>query len=217
MCDIWTIREIAVAERYYAENGDLEVTKWYITEEGYTLGVWLTTQRRVYAGKTSGVLTDEQIEKLEAIGMRWETRHDVAWQQSFEAVRSYKEMNRHLNYRVGYMSEEGYRVGKWLRYQRFLQGSPLSVERTEKLAEISMVFVKENPWEHKFNLAHAYYEEHGNLNMKSNYIVEGAWLAKWLSEQVAWLNGKVTSRSRIIKLLTPEQVKKLETIGIRRE
>lgn len=59
----------AVAEQYYAEHGDLEVTKRYVTEDGYTLGAWLTTQRRVYTGKTSGVLTDEQIEKLEAIGM----------------------------------------------------------------------------------------------------------------------------------------------------
>lgn len=118
------------------------------------------------------------------------------------------------------MPKDGYRVEKWLRHQRdSFKARTLSVERTEKLAAIGMGFFKEDPWEHKFNLARTYirYKGHGNLNMKSNYMVEGVWLAKWLAEQVARLNRKVISKSETTKALPPVQVKKLETIGIRRE
>ena len=44
--------------------------------------------------------------------------------------------------------------------------------------------------------------------MPADYVVEGVWLARWLSEQVLRLNG----RSR--KKLTSEQSDKLLSVGI---
>jgi hypothetical protein len=41
------------------------------------------------------------------------------------------------------------------------------------------------------------------------------WLARWLSEQTARLNGRVTGKNGSVKELTEEQIKKLETVGIR--
>ena len=73
----------SVAKRYYETHGNLEVEKRYITEEGYSIGSWLNTQRLVYAGKSHGILTDEQVEKLNAIGMRWESVKDVAWEKFY--------------------------------------------------------------------------------------------------------------------------------------
>lgn len=73
----------SVAKRYYETHGNLEVEKRYITDEGYSIGSWLNTQRLVYAGKSHGILTDEQVEKLNAIGMRWESVKDVAWEKFY--------------------------------------------------------------------------------------------------------------------------------------
>lgn len=113
------------------------------------------------------------------------------------------------------MSEEGLRIGRWFRNQRdSYKAGTLSIERKEKLIALGMVLEKEDPWEHKFKLLRAYYEEHGDLKIKSNYVVDGVWLGKWLDEHVARLNGKVTSRSRTIKVLTLEQVEKLESVGL---
>lgn len=77
----------SVAKRYYETYGNLEVEKRYITEEGYSLGTWLNTQRLVYAGKSRGILTDEQVEKLNAIGMRWESVKDIVWEKNYFAAK----------------------------------------------------------------------------------------------------------------------------------
>lgn len=91
-------------------------------------------------------LTEKQIKRLEAIGMQWGTRHSDAWKQNFEAVRHYKELNGHLNISASYASEEGLRIGRWLRNQRdSYKAGTLSVERKEKLIAIGMVFEKEDP------------------------------------------------------------------------
>ena len=58
-----------IAEEYYKNCGDLEVPGQYITPDGYALGAWLNTQRKVYAGKAAGNLTKEQEERLTTIGM----------------------------------------------------------------------------------------------------------------------------------------------------
>ncbi|MBQ9806472.1 MAG: Helicase associated domain protein, partial [Clostridia bacterium] len=77
------------AKKYYEENGDLDVPKRYVTAEGFTLGSWINTQRLVHEGKTNGILTDSQVEKLNAIGMRWESVRDLAWEKNYAAAKAY--------------------------------------------------------------------------------------------------------------------------------
>ena len=59
------------ASIYYAEHGDLNVPKLYTTPGGLSLGVWLVTQRRVREGQIQGNLTEQQIARLDSIGMVW--------------------------------------------------------------------------------------------------------------------------------------------------
>ena len=81
--------------------------------------------------------------------------------------------------------------------------------RTKKLDAIGMIWEKD-PWESKFKLAQTYYIENGNVNMPADYVADGVWLARWLSEQILRLNGKRT------KKLTAEQEAKLESLGIKK-
>ena len=71
------------AKKNYCEHGNLIVTKNYKTESGLSLGLWLNTQRQVYKGKADGVLTDEQIARLNAIGIVWDNYHDLSWEKSY--------------------------------------------------------------------------------------------------------------------------------------
>ena len=79
-----------VARHYWEENGDLNVPKRYVTEEGYSLGPWLETQRRVRSGKDGGILTPERIRKLDALGMRWESYTDISWGKYYTAAKQYR-------------------------------------------------------------------------------------------------------------------------------
>ena len=67
------------ASIYYVEHGDLNIPKRYTTPAGLSLGEWLTTQRRVRAGQIPGNLTEQQIARLDSIGMEWGNRNDAAW------------------------------------------------------------------------------------------------------------------------------------------
>ena len=59
----------AQARIYYAEHGDLRVPLRYKTPGGLSLGDWVQTQRRLRRGKYQfGVLTQQQIDKLNSIG-----------------------------------------------------------------------------------------------------------------------------------------------------
>ena len=67
------------ASIYYVEHGNLNVPKLYTTPGGLSLGVWLVTQRRVREGQIQGNLTEQQIARLDSIGMVWGNRKEIAW------------------------------------------------------------------------------------------------------------------------------------------
>ena len=81
----------AMASQYYREYGNLNVPKRYKTLDGYSLGMWIDTQRKVYAGKTVGTLSEIQIKKLSAIGMRWQGARELAWEKNYQKAKKYYE------------------------------------------------------------------------------------------------------------------------------
>ena len=76
-------KSYAAAVQYYLENHTLEIPVKYVTPDGMALGVWLGSQRAAYK---EGVLTDAQIEKLEALEVDWTNRNDRKWQTAYEAA-----------------------------------------------------------------------------------------------------------------------------------
>lgn len=72
---IWDVDEYRwqenykAAKAYYQEYGNLTPIKRYVSPTGVKLGVWLSYQRQKYA---KGSLSEEKIEKLEAVGMLWD-------------------------------------------------------------------------------------------------------------------------------------------------
>ena len=61
------------AKRYFEAHGDLRAPVNYVSPEGYALGKWVKRQRytRQNPEKSCGALTEERMERLDAIGMIW--------------------------------------------------------------------------------------------------------------------------------------------------
>lgn len=73
--DSWETRYKLAAE-YFAEHGNLRVPAKY-KANGVWLNKWLNEQRQAYLGKRKGKrLSEEQIGRLEAIGMVWGVTKD---------------------------------------------------------------------------------------------------------------------------------------------
>ncbi len=201
------------AERFFKREGHLNLPNDYITEEGLNLGMWLLTQRRVYAGKVPGNLSKEQIERLETIGMKWENRNDQKFLQGCEALKNYRIRYGNTDVGIGYISEEGFALGKWVSNMRTAQkNGRLALDRKAALDVIGMIWnVREYRWNENYEAAKAYFAEHGNMDIPHNYVNEqGIALGTWLRNQRDIYSGNKENSVP----LTQEQIKKLEALHI---
>ena len=160
-------------------------------------------------------MTEAQIERLNEIGFNWEGKQTSTWERSYLAACAYREEYGNLDIPVADITEDGIRLGRWIRHQREAYYTTLSEERKEKLDRIGMVWETADPWEQKYQLVKRYYDEHGDVNIPANYVSDGVWISRWLSEQIARMNQKATGRTKSAKPLTDEQIKKLKALGIR--
>ena len=200
------------AKRFFEKNGNLKVPKKYVTEQGLNLGMWLATQRRVYAGKVVGILTDEQIQQLDAIEMEWESGPEQKFREGLSALETYRNTYGDTDVNVSYKTEDDYALGRWVSNIRSAyKNGRLDEERKQQLDKIGMIWdVREYRWDRCYQAVAAYYEAHGDLNIPPDYVDEnGNCLITWLRNQKNIFNGKTKATP-----LTKEQLQKLEAIGV---
>lgn len=191
----------ASARRYRDSHSDLLVPVHYKDKDGFALGVWLGSQRAAYK---EGMLTDAQIEKLEALGVDWANRNDRKWQTAYEAAVKYHAAHGNLDVPTEYIDEDGILLGKWVSRQRYAWQNPerssarVTLERKALLDELGMNWEKTDSWQHRYELAVEYKKEHGSLAVPAQYRTEdGIWLGSWLSRQKQMLReGKKLSAKR---------------------
>lgn len=200
---------------YYKKHGDLLLTQNYKTENGYSLGSWIATQRNIRRGTVRGHLSEVQIEKLDAIGMRWETKLDFLWDRNVERLMCYYEEHGDINVPNRYVDETGFALGQWVShlrtcYRSQIKNGILTPERVEFLDDLGMIWDKiDYLWERNYQAALAYYRENGNLNVPKKYrTADGIALGVWLYSILA--NYRRTDGAS----LTAEQKQRLESIGM---
>ena len=126
-------KKYGLAKAYFEHNGNLEIPHTYKTLNGYeyiaggiALGAWLNTQRQAYKGMSNCKITENQIQLLEEIGMRFETRdNNEEWNKKYELAKVYFEHNGNLEIPYSYKTLNGYEyadggisLGIWLHTQR---------------------------------------------------------------------------------------------------
>ena len=230
-----------LAKAYYEHYGNLEISQKFKTTNGYeydengiALGDWIRNQRSAYNGKGTSKMTSERIKLLESIGMRFETKAiKEEWNKKYELAKAYYKHHGNLEILKRFKTTNGYEydengiaLGEWIISQRKAYNGKGSYKITEKqiklLESIGMRFeikdIKEE-WNKKYELAKAYYEHHGNLEIPFKiktingyeYDENGIALGEWIANQRQAYNGKGKSK------ITKEQIKLLENIGMRFE
>lgn len=207
------------AKAYREEHGNLLVPKRYKTEQGLSLGGWLSTQRAVRSGRTSGALTGEQIARLDALGMQWENRLELAWERGYLHAKAYFEEHGNLDVPARYRTADGFALGKWIvncRQRRTgnTAAGVLTEERVARLDSIGMMWRPFNlRWEQNYLAAAEYYAGHGDLEIPLDYCTsEGLALGKWLFKQRMLRAGATPGAG-----LNEEQITRLDAIGMRWE
>ena len=234
-------KKYELARAYYKYHKDLDVPIRFKTKNGYeydedgvALGNWIDTQRQAFKGNSGYKISKEQIELLKEIGMRFETNYkEEEWNKKYELAKAYFEHYGNLEIPANFKTKHGYEydengvaLGNWINNQRQAfkgnSGYKISKEQIELLKEIGMRFetnYKEEEWNKKYELAKAYYEHYGNLEIPQSfktkngyeYDENGVALGKWINTQRDAFKGN--GRYKISK----EQIKLLKEIGMRFE
>lgn len=200
----------ASAQKYRTEHGDLLVPVRYRDKNDFALGEWIVYNRQRYLG---GNLTQNRIERLEAIGMVWSTSNDL-WEQNYAAATQYYLEHGDLEVPIKYETSSGFGLGVWLGAQRAAhKAGELPQEQVARLDALGMDWTNRNDrkWMSLYDVAAAYYHEHGNLNVPSEYVTsDGVLLGKWVARQrYAYLNPDRSSAR-----VTPERKALLDKLSM---
>lgn len=193
-----------LAVEYYKEHGNLLVPVNY-SKNGMNLGYWIIDQRKTMKGQGHRRdLTEEQIEKLDAIGMVWD-KFKEQWDETYAIAKAYYEENGSLD-GLRDIKIDGKNIYQWLGDQiKSYNKGTLSEERTQLLEQIGVVWNKnEARWQEMYDLAKKYYEENGSL-----LSITDANLRNWIQVQRQAYKGNGTYTK-----LSKQQIQKLESIGM---
>lgn len=129
-------RGFQYCQRYVREHGDINRIPENFQIDGFRPIVWIRTQRY---RKRIGKLSQERVERLESIGLKW-NKNQAFWEKGYAHAMKYVEEHGSIRMPVGYICEDGFKLKGWLNNQRTrLKGGKLSKEQVEKLRVIGVV------------------------------------------------------------------------------
>lgn len=205
---LWEKNFVAAAQ-YYREHRNLDIPVAYSDKNGVKLGAWISRLRKLRKGQCRGTPpNEEQIARLDSIGMLWGDTVDNRWEKGFQEAELYKKRNGNLLVPTKFVTPSGFKLGAWIQRQRLVhKQKKILPERERRLESIGMVW-EADTWEMRFALAKEYYEKNGTVDISQNLVVNGVWIGKWIWSQKKYLkSGKLTSEQvKMLSTLPMEQV-----------
>lgn len=182
-----------LAASYYHTYHNLLVPQKYITTTGHRLGCWINNQRSAKRNpRSQRVITVEQVEKLNRIGMVWENCGTKRKSQNEYP----KTPNTYIPSNIS--NNESCAI----------KSSGKSNGICEKNPSVAANRRHRTTWEERFSEAEKYYKEHENLNVPKKYISNSGFrLGQWLALI------KCQYRNHDPRL-TEENIHRLESIGM---
>ncbi len=191
-------------EEFVKKNGDARVPGEYKTPESYKLGYWVAHQR---SSRSKDNLSEDRVVRLESLsGWSWDPYLEQ-WENGFGQLEHYVKLNGNTKVPRGYVTENDYRLGIWVRAQRKSKSTNLlsqnRIERLELLPGWSWDLYSEK-WEEGFKQLEQYAIFHGNTRVLQGHVTtEGFTLGVWVGYQ---------RKSKLKKLLSKDYIEQLEAL-----
>jgi hypothetical protein len=160
--------------QYKEMHGHYNVPNEY--SQNPPLGIWVEGQR---GKKRKGKLSQEYINRLDAIGFDWNPL-ETQWEAMFVALLRYKAIHGDCNVPRGYSQDP--LLSRWITTQR-IKKNGISQERINRLNEIGFDWDPfHTRWKTMFAALLQYKEIHGHYNVPSKYPQNPA-LGTWVEGQ----------------------------------
>jgi len=194
---------------YYNQYGNIDVPKKYEID-GVKLGDWLSRIRHLYKVKNGHGLSQEEIDKLNALGINWMIINSYPFEYYYSLLKDYRKEYGDINVPNNY-EVNGVKLGCWLGNQREAYKDYLKKVRTvsmiitkeeiDKLNELGMVWsLGCTDWTANYNLLSEYYNKYGNIDIPFDCIIGEVDLDYWLSVQRQLYRDSKLPKARILKL-----------------
>ena len=131
--NVW-INKYNLAKLYYEHHGNLDVPVGFKTDDGYTynengkvnLYNWISTQRKAFAGGGHAKITADRKKMLERIGMKFEVKKLLSWDDMYNYAKKYYEHHGNLDVPTKFKTDDGHtynengtiNLGIWISNQR---------------------------------------------------------------------------------------------------
>ena len=208
---------------YFEREGHIDIPQSYINPStGCKLGLYLTRLRNIRKKTDRGHLSQDQINRLNALGMKWVKREhpyrdfDYYYQQ---LIKFYRREG-HIKVPTRFIDPDtGCHLGNFINCVRQAKrgtghGIVLTDRQIEMLNDLGMVWQVQAsplPFDTYYEELLRYYRREGHIRVPGNYIVpeNGCKLGKFIQRMRAIRAGTASSG-----FITQEQIAKLDAMGM---
>ncbi len=204
-----------LCKNYRKEYNHLKVRRDFKTDDGinydeygYALGEWISIQRKAFK---DGSLSKEREDKLNSLGMVWNTRKTFS--EAYKLAKVFYDKFNHLRINSTFKTEDGinydkngYSLGGWIANLRVkYKKGRLSKKEISMLNNIGMIWQLSYSWSDSYEMAKNFFLFNGHLNIDKtfrtydgiNYDKNGHKLGEWLRNQSIDYHGGVMSKEKI--------------------
>ena len=208
---------------YFEREGHIDIPQSYINPStGCKLGLYLTRLRNIRKKTDRGHLSQDQINRLNALGMKWVKREhpyrdfDYYYQQ---LIKFYRREG-HIKVPTRFIDPDtGCHLGNFINCVRQAKRGTghdivLTDRQIEMLNDLGMVWQVQAsplPFDTYYEELLRYYRREGHIRVPGNYIVpeNGSKLGKFIQRMRAIRAGTASSG-----FITQEQIAKLDAMGM---
>ena len=208
---------------FFEREGHIDVPQSYINPStGCKLGLYLARLRNIRKGTERGHLSNEQIDKLNALGMKWVMR-----------AHSYRDFDYYYQQLIKFYHREGHikvpnkfvdpdtgcHLGTFINCVRQAKRGTghdivLTNQQIKMLDDLGMVWQVQAsplPFDTYYEELVRYYQREGHVKVPGSYVVpeNGIKLGKFIQRMRALRTGNASGG-----LITQEQVNKLNALGM---
>jgi len=186
-------------QAFTAVLGHANVPRWYVTDDGFTLGVWVNSRRK---DRKAGTLSTTRIAELNALGMVWDAL-EANYRTGVEHLRAYTTTAGHAHVPWGYVADDGFTLGGWVSNRR--RDHKVGRLTTAKAAELNALGMVWGPFDagYQTGVAHlrAYTAMQGHAKVPRSYVTDdGFKLGVWVSSRRSDRRAGTLSTERVTEL-----------------